>query len=426
MTPRLMRLILVAWLSLAGAIVSARAAGVYDIASMPYTINAPGHYRLVSSINVPASNTTPVITVNASSVLLDLNGFTIGGGPSLAPAISIVNFPDVTVQNGFIAHVRGAPAIHAHVVNVTIRDITFFQCDQPVQAATRTVIEGCLAWNGAGGISTNGVFVTAGDSVIRDCAVTDFRLSGSTAVAVGEGSRIEGVVLRDVVRTNNTAYALRAGTNSIIDRVSLLPLNGTLHPVDGNHARLRALVAHGDSTFALTGHTATESVIWGRPQYFSFEHVTHSIAYGGTSGSPGFSRCKNLFGVLAAANTTNALAAFSNLNGPWTVRRSLAHRFNAPTVRFEGMHASFSENLISTFSGADISRLSSSDRFHAVRDNHLVGTTASIAMSSDCWVEGNSLALTTGTNAVINNVTPITNPGNNFITDQPRANFVIY
>ncbi|HMP98031.1 MAG TPA: hypothetical protein PKA51_14000 [Kiritimatiellia bacterium] len=431
MTRRFIPGVMACWLCLVSAASFVQAAGIYDIASMPFTITAPGHYRLVSSIQATAGNTNPVITVNApmGGVLIDLNGHTIGGVSNRAPAIFIPSgHPDVTIQNGFIVNVRHAPAIHAQVVNVAIRDITFFGCDNPVQAASRTVIEGCLAWNGDGGISTNGVLVAAGDSVIRDCAITDFRLGGSSGVSVGERSRMEGVVLREVVHASGTAHALRASSNSVIDRVSIVPINGNLNPLAGNPG-LRAFVAHGNTFNALTGHSATESVLWGGSKFASFAQVTHSITYGGASASPGFQDCENLFGVIAAGHTNigSLEAAFNKQDGPWMVRRSLSHRNHWRDARLLTSHKSFSENLLSTFNAADIFHNDADlfNQYHAVRDNHLVGAGAEITTASS-WVEGNSLSLTTGTNATVSGATPITNPGNNFITDQPRANFVIY
>jgi len=390
---------------------------------------------LVTSIHVPDENTTPAITINApmGGVLLDLNGFAIGGPNNLAPAIHIPpGHPDVTIQNGFILNVRGVPAILAESVRVTIRDITFSGCDQPIRAASQSMIEGCLAWNGGGGNSPQGVLVAAGNSVLRDCAIGDFRVGSASApypaaMEVGANSRAEGVVLRNLVHVSSTSYALRASDNSILDRVILLPHSGNMRPTDGT-ARLRAFVAHGDSTQPLVGHTASESVLWGTSKFSSFTQVNHSITYGGTSTAPGFQDCEQLHGVLAAGhNHINTLeAAFNKQSGPWTLRRSLSHQNHWRDVRLLTSHKSVSDNLIAASGAADIFHNASdpSNRHHLVRDNHLVGAGAEISATQSS-VEGNSLALTSGTNASVPG-TPLVNPGSAFVTDQSRANFVIH
>lgn len=75
------------------------------IASLPYTITTSGNFCLTASINTPIA-TGAAITINAGSVMLDLNGFRIGGAAAgtgtQTYGIYGNNRSNVTIRNGNI------------------------------------------------------------------------------------------------------------------------------------------------------------------------------------------------------------------------------------------------------------------------------------------------------------------------------------
>lgn len=74
------------------------------ISSLPFTISTGGSYYLTKSLSVSTGN---AITISASGVTLDLNGFTITGTANPAAGIGILLnglVQDITIHNG---HIRG-------------------------------------------------------------------------------------------------------------------------------------------------------------------------------------------------------------------------------------------------------------------------------------------------------------------------------
>lgn len=74
------------------------------ISSAPYTINTPGSYYLASNLSVATGN---AITIAASGVSLDLNGFTISSTASPAAGAGVllnVLMKNISISNG---HIQG-------------------------------------------------------------------------------------------------------------------------------------------------------------------------------------------------------------------------------------------------------------------------------------------------------------------------------
>ena len=72
------------------------------ISSLPFTISARGSYYLTQRLSVSSGN---AITINASGVTLDLNGFTITSTAASATGTAILingAFQNITILNGFI------------------------------------------------------------------------------------------------------------------------------------------------------------------------------------------------------------------------------------------------------------------------------------------------------------------------------------
>ena len=70
------------------------------ISSAPFTINAPGSYYLTNNLTVSTGN---AITINASGVTLDLNGFAISSTASSPTGVAlIVSGNNVVIRNGSV------------------------------------------------------------------------------------------------------------------------------------------------------------------------------------------------------------------------------------------------------------------------------------------------------------------------------------
>src|ERR1039458_2775981 len=75
------------------------------ISSLPYTISTPGSYYLTASFNVTVGS---AITITASQVTLDLNGFTLSSTEATPTGAGILlagNDTDIIILNG---HIKGS------------------------------------------------------------------------------------------------------------------------------------------------------------------------------------------------------------------------------------------------------------------------------------------------------------------------------
>lgn len=168
-------------------------------AMIPYTISAPGHYYLCGSVNSTGAN---AITIAASDVYLDLNGFVVTSTGAKG-IVSSGAFSDITIENGFMAgtsktiDIEGSP-----ITNLTIRNIISNANDGMLLIGiTNLVVENCsVSLNGqpnVNGVLVNGVngrcenvFVSSGGSnstgfSIINCAMYEFVNCTTTSVGTG-------------------------------------------------------------------------------------------------------------------------------------------------------------------------------------------------------------------------------------------------
>lgn len=79
----------------------------------PYTISQPGSYKLSGNLSVPAG--VNGIIVNASNVVLDLNGFSMTTPPGSAQGVlSLSPQSAITIRNGSI--VGFSPGVYGHII----------------------------------------------------------------------------------------------------------------------------------------------------------------------------------------------------------------------------------------------------------------------------------------------------------------------
>jgi len=158
------------------------------IESVPYTIKTPGTYTLDG--NLTYSGTSQAITVSATSVVIDLKGFTLSGtGPFNGQiAIYCQNADNVTVQNGRIELFTDGVDFQAGAQEV-VQNLTLLNNELSVimQGCSYCTIQNCLIV-GVGQADTNsyGVYLTSGTGiVVKNCQIANDYVGGYTASSSG-------------------------------------------------------------------------------------------------------------------------------------------------------------------------------------------------------------------------------------------------
>jgi len=149
----------------------------------PYVISQPGSYRLSSNLTVAANAPVGAIDIAASSVTLDMNGFTIScaGCSAGAPIGILVTGTDVLIRNGQITGFQGMQGLGA---GVSIQGTNA----HPVEATMSHVSANN---NGFGFYSTPGSTMT-----VMDSAASDDYIAG--VAAQGQGIILRCNIIRNV------------------------------------------------------------------------------------------------------------------------------------------------------------------------------------------------------------------------------------
>jgi hypothetical protein len=156
------------------------------ISALPYTISAQGSYYLTA--NLTASGSSAGITISASNVTLDLNGFALVGGGS--GNVTGINVPaaqkNILIRNGTV---RGWTSGGINASN-----------------ATNSVIQGIrLSNNTASSTFFNVAAVSVGNgSTVKDCVVA--QNANSHGISVGNACAVSGCV----ARANSAGVGIRA------------------------------------------------------------------------------------------------------------------------------------------------------------------------------------------------------------------------
>ena len=166
-----------------------------DVATLPsgsgtsYIISNPGSYYLSDDITVTAALTSG-ITIYASNVTLDLNGFTISNTNGESIGVSIASASQNTVvKNGHIHGFQyGIQIIPTQSHRAVITDLTITGVDAGILAsATWTTVLRCdLVGTGDPG---HGIYV-GDNSVIRECTAKGFSTTNFHGIQVGRNSVI--------------------------------------------------------------------------------------------------------------------------------------------------------------------------------------------------------------------------------------------
>ncbi len=155
--------------------------------SSVFIISQPGSYYLGADLLVPSGKSG--ITINASNVTVDLNGFHVlgpaaGGGGSLAGiAVGTIFLSTITVRNGVVRQVGNAAVGLGGVTYARIEDVTASDNGFGVSVGDSSIVTRVIA------VSTS----AAGFAAIRtgtQCIVTHCiaASNGGTGISVDEGS----------------------------------------------------------------------------------------------------------------------------------------------------------------------------------------------------------------------------------------------
>jgi parallel beta-helix repeat protein len=163
---------------------------------LPYNITASESYRLTGNLTVPTGFTG--ILVNASQVVIDLNGFSIigpGGGANGITANS--GFVETTVENGTITGMGQGISLkdNSIVKSVHVDSNT----SDGITVGNNSVVEGCTANSNT---NSNGI-VCAGSG----CTISGNTANGNSFGIVANGS---GSVILHNALNNNQFFGITA------------------------------------------------------------------------------------------------------------------------------------------------------------------------------------------------------------------------
>ncbi len=198
------------------------------IASLPFTISTPGSYYLTTNLTGVASDTG--ISISASGVTIDLNGFEMVGVTGS--------------QEGVL--VKGAQH-SVHIRNGTIRNWGWHGVDASL--ATASMLTDLRAYtNGWENFSQDGLRIGA-NSLVKNCVSTANELSGINA---GSGCTIKDCT---VAANQEDGIVVASGcqvtgNNSIGNRAGIFT-TGSVNRITGNHAtdNQRGLEVSGEDNY---------------------------------------------------------------------------------------------------------------------------------------------------------------------------------
>ncbi|MFT4536705.1 MAG: hypothetical protein ACJA1A_002373 [Saprospiraceae bacterium] len=171
------------------------------ISSLPFTITESGSYYLTESIDAGGSNG---ITISASNVTLDLNGYTLlsdGSGP-LSAVYCNASISNLVIRNGIISNwgghgINGVNASHCNITDMQISDCKL----TGVSVGINSRIENCTATNNLfDGINTKN------QGLVINCIASN---NGTEGIDVNANSIVSTCVV-----SNNGANGIEASTKS--------------------------------------------------------------------------------------------------------------------------------------------------------------------------------------------------------------------
>jgi parallel beta-helix repeat protein len=195
------------------------------VSSLPYTINSPGSYYVISNLAGTAGHHG--IIIEASDVTLDLGGFVLAGVPGSLNGIQVTSArANLLLRNGTVSNwsigLDARLGIHCRFESLRVSG----NAGNGLMAGTASVMDACTA-------TVNQGFGLTADlsSTVRDCLARANSLGG---ISVGSGSRVtgctassnvgngivvaEGSLVTDCLASLNSASGVAAGASAQISR----------------------------------------------------------------------------------------------------------------------------------------------------------------------------------------------------------------
>jgi parallel beta-helix repeat protein len=191
------------------------------ITSLPFTINTPGSYYVVS--NLSGAN-APGIVIATNNVTIDLNGFVLRGAGNFSAINTSVGCTNIVVMNGtvinwgfgvFLGDVDGL-----RIVNVQASDNASFG----IYAGRNAIIENCRATANAAGIAADSgsrmVGCVASSNLHTGCWLVGTPGTIANCVAVGNGfdgiTATRHAIISDCLASGNGRHGIAALDHSLV------------------------------------------------------------------------------------------------------------------------------------------------------------------------------------------------------------------
>jgi len=221
------------------------------ISALPFTISAPGAFYVTSNLTTSVGGNG--ITISASGVTLDLNGFELvgNGSPGLFGIRVSASRTNVTIRNGTVRSWTGSGVVteNTAVSGVRVESVRALgNGSAGIALGIGCVVIDCLAsGNVANGISTSG------DSLVLRCTSTGNTPSGD---GIQVGTRC---AVRECVATGNSGDGIQTGDSCEISSCSVSGNTGT-GVFTTNGCGLRDCVADGNGGIGFQCGTASGAI----------------------------------------------------------------------------------------------------------------------------------------------------------------------
>jgi hypothetical protein len=244
------------------------------VSGIEYFITQPGSYYLTT--NLAGVSGDIGIYIAASNVTLDLNGFSILGGPGAFFGISIGSGnANITVRNGTISGWSIEPGIYNNATHVVLEHLNLSGNSQGLNCTNDTVIRDCVVSDNAvdgivlGNNSTvtgclvqsnayNGITVQGAGNVISGNNLCGNNTSGSVGASAinitGFNNRIED---NHVTGTGANGYGISV-TNVVINATNNIIIKNSVADSGANNYHIT-----GSNDLGPIGNAATNTSPWG-------------------------------------------------------------------------------------------------------------------------------------------------------------------
>lgn len=143
-------------------------------ADFPLTINQPGSYYLAENVSGPSGG----ISITASNVTIDLNGFALSNGSGTAIS-DVGGLSSVTVKNGTILGWSSGGIVLDGTQGARVHDVSTRSNGAQGIWIGSGVVRDCTSSNDVTGGFTSSYAIAVGEGVIDACAVIDSNGSGA-------------------------------------------------------------------------------------------------------------------------------------------------------------------------------------------------------------------------------------------------------